>query len=103
MYSKGEMIHRYLATTVGVLIIVLTVGAWRQRLLAKKQKAPRARAESVVAHVHAVLGSVYKAHSVRGRAVEAVPRHRHPAPDRQLSAVDSVRAGRAQDAERHAS
>ena len=35
-----EMIHRYLATTVGVLIIVLTVGAWRQRLLAKKQKAP---------------------------------------------------------------
>ncbi|QIL73586.1 heme A synthase [Diaphorobacter sp. HDW4B] len=35
-----EMIHRYLATTVGVLIIVLTVGAWRQLLLAKKQKAP---------------------------------------------------------------
>lgn len=26
-----EMIHRYLATGVGVLIIVLTVGAWRQR------------------------------------------------------------------------
>ncbi|MBS0610521.1 MAG: COX15/CtaA family protein [Proteobacteria bacterium] len=26
-----EMIHRYLATGVGVLIIVLTVGAWRRR------------------------------------------------------------------------
>ena len=26
-----EMIHRYLATGVGVLIIALTVGAWRQR------------------------------------------------------------------------
>ena len=26
-----EMVHRYLATAVGVLIIVLTVGAWRQR------------------------------------------------------------------------
>ncbi|MBS0293106.1 MAG: COX15/CtaA family protein [Proteobacteria bacterium] len=26
-----EMIHRYLATGVGVLIIVLTTGAWRQR------------------------------------------------------------------------
>ncbi|MBS0507838.1 MAG: COX15/CtaA family protein, partial [Proteobacteria bacterium] len=26
-----EMIHRYLATGVGVLIIVLTVGGWRQR------------------------------------------------------------------------
>ena len=36
-----EMIHRYLATTVGVLIIVLTVGAWRQRRLAKKQQAPQ--------------------------------------------------------------
>ncbi|MPM67784.1 Heme A synthase [bioreactor metagenome] len=35
-----EMIHRYLATTVGVLIIVLTVGAWWQRHLAKKDKAP---------------------------------------------------------------
>ncbi|WP_228529532.1 COX15/CtaA family protein [Diaphorobacter caeni] len=35
-----EMIHRYLATTVGVLIIVLTVGAWRQRHQARKQKAP---------------------------------------------------------------
>jgi cytochrome c oxidase assembly protein subunit 15 len=27
-----EMVHRYLATGVGVLIIALTVGAWRQRL-----------------------------------------------------------------------
>ena len=27
-----EMVHRYLATGVGVLIIVLAVGAWRQRL-----------------------------------------------------------------------
>lgn len=27
-----EMIHRYLATGVGVLIIALTVGAWRERL-----------------------------------------------------------------------
>ncbi|QIL84156.1 heme A synthase [Diaphorobacter sp. HDW4A] len=35
-----EMIHRYLATTVGVLIIVLTVGAWWQRHQAKKQRAP---------------------------------------------------------------
>ena len=26
-----EMVHRYLATAVGVLIIALTVGAWRQR------------------------------------------------------------------------
>ena len=35
-----EMIHRYLATTVGVLIIVLTVGAWRQRWRARRQQAP---------------------------------------------------------------
>ncbi len=26
-----EMVHRYLATGVGVLIIVLTVAAWRER------------------------------------------------------------------------
>ena len=36
-----EMIHRYLATTVGVLIIVLTVGAWRQRWRARRQQAPQ--------------------------------------------------------------
>ena len=35
-----EMIHRYLATTVGVLIIVLTVGAWWQRFQARKGLAP---------------------------------------------------------------
>ncbi|WP_313303029.1 COX15/CtaA family protein [Diaphorobacter sp.] len=36
-----EMIHRYLATTVGVLIIVLTVGAWWQRRQARRAHAQR--------------------------------------------------------------
>ncbi|QNP47834.1 COX15/CtaA family protein [Diaphorobacter aerolatus] len=35
-----EMIHRYLATTVGVLIIVMTAGAWWQRHAARRQRAP---------------------------------------------------------------
>lgn len=35
-----EMIHRYLATTVGVLIIVLTIGAWWQRRQARRAQQP---------------------------------------------------------------
>ncbi len=35
-----EMIHRYLATGVGVLIIVLTVGAWRQQRAARRANGP---------------------------------------------------------------
>ncbi len=34
-----EMIHRYLATGVGVLIIVLTVAAWRERRLRERDAA----------------------------------------------------------------
>lgn len=34
-----EMIHRYLATGVGVLIIVLTVAAWRERRLRARDAA----------------------------------------------------------------
>ena len=38
-----EMIHRYLATSVGVLIIALTVGAWRQhRQAVRAGRAPPA-------------------------------------------------------------
>ena len=36
-----EMIHRYLATGVGVLIIVLTVSAWLQQRRAARGRAPR--------------------------------------------------------------
>ena len=35
-----EMIHRYLATGVGVLIIALTVGAWRQHRAARRGQGP---------------------------------------------------------------
>ncbi|MDR6212697.1 COX15/CtaA family protein [Paracidovorax wautersii] len=35
-----EMIHRYLATGVGVLIIALTVGAWRQQRAARRGQGP---------------------------------------------------------------
>ncbi len=35
-----EMVHRYLATSVGVLITVLTVLAWRQRLRLRPQRVP---------------------------------------------------------------
>ncbi len=40
-----EMIHRYLATGVGVLIIVLTVGAWHQRARHRRE-APQGRLHS---------------------------------------------------------
>ncbi|RYF06983.1 MAG: heme A synthase [Comamonadaceae bacterium] len=36
-----EMIHRYLATGVGVLIIALTVGAWRQQRAARRAQGPQ--------------------------------------------------------------
>ncbi|MFT3812315.1 MAG: COX15/CtaA family protein [Acidovorax sp.] len=35
-----EMVHRYLATGVGVLIIVLTVGAWRARAQGRRSISP---------------------------------------------------------------
>ena len=41
-----EMIHRYLATGVGVLIIALTVGAWRQQRASRRPGGPPAPALS---------------------------------------------------------
>ena len=40
-WSKAwiEMIHRYLAMTVGVLILVMTIAAWRERLVAQRHGA----------------------------------------------------------------
>ncbi len=40
-WSKAwiEMIHRYLAMTVGVLILVMTIAAWRERLIALRHGA----------------------------------------------------------------
>lgn len=42
-----EMIHRYLATGVGVLIIALTVAAWRERRRARASAAGTAAAEPI--------------------------------------------------------
>ncbi len=71
-----EMVHRYLATAVGVLIVVMTAMAWSLR----KQGAV---AVAVVGHGHAGVG--HRARRVR-RADgddEALPGHRHAAPARR--------------------
>ncbi len=42
-----EMIHRYLATGVGVLIIVMTISAWVQHRAWKRQIAAKGQGASV--------------------------------------------------------